>query len=658
MIGPARVFALACLLPAAFAASGCDGSGPRADITFEFACPNDGTECIRAPAAEHCLSIAAFVVGANGERTRVRVYNSVPGDDVQPDAGYAEFRVMGRMTFQFDIDRIDEETPVDLEFRLYPDVSEAPVLGATVENVTRRLLRSEPLVVRLYPIGRWSDPGLGAPVPRALHEAVSLPSGDVLILGGVAGTRLNTGQDATVRPTLVYELELYEQATHRYVPVEADSSLSFGRVLFATRYLGHEDRGHRIRVIGGVTADPGQPVIRFDSRGVFNVGGAPVQPTDGTELGATVDLIVDTDGETPRLVAIEDVGNEGEPRGALVVVSEPQPNPSENPEENDATGVVLPQMVLRGASDPVPAPTAYRLGTRGEAVVPDYELAAPRVGATATQLATGDVFVWGGAAVADTVDLTTVAGELHVAGEQSALGTAEGAPPITGFHRAARVGDDFVLLVGGFQVVPGGGSVATSFLANELPLDPIQLLRITAGPRIVPWSTIGGDPYVSTILHALTPLDESHFLVTGGCTRLATDALTRFVAQDAAGIIDLGRYTAIPSLTQARFGHTATRLPGHRVLVHGGFASNDIGAVVNPNGDETPAPELIYLVDVDPADRLVAGQCMPQANAPDAGVRPDASLPPRGDAGAPDAGVLDGGALDGGEGGVPQDAGP
>lgn len=633
----------ALLLAGGVLGTGCEDRGPLTELSFQFACPLGEVACIDSVQPTHCLAAYAFIVMPSGERRAVTLFD--PAEGYSDDAGLAEVRTMGSERFLFDLEAIPEGTRVDIEFRLYPNENEAPVLGATLENVTRDLIAGAKLIIRLYPIGQWSEPyppNEPAPAPRAFHQAVSLPNGDVLILGGVRGENVDVNPGpAETKARLVSSIELYDQSAHRYRDVVVPDGMLFNRVLFATRYIGLEGELHRVRVIGGLTGQDGEAALGFAARGVDGPGGSPLVPVEGIGIGPTVDLLFDL-GEEPQLVDIRDVPNLSEPRGSLVTATD-QPAVSADARINDASGVVFPELGA-GASGAV---EAYTLNEEG-AVDTVYPLAHPRIGATATQLPTGQVVVWGGNVAMGGEDPSVASGEVHVSASAAAVGAALGAPPPTGFHRAAPVGitegdtATTFLVVGGFRVqglpeLPAGPTATYA----EPPAAPIKLLEYGAGPSVQLRAEIPSNGYTTSIFHTLTRLEGVRWLVTGGGTR-EMNGLSRFIPSDQAGVITFDGYEAIDPLDEGRFGHTATRLPGNRILVHGGFRGNDNGSIINP-GTGGPGPELIYLVDVDRMDILRIGQCDDQIVFRDAGARMDAALPGARDAGRPDAGMADAG---------------
>ncbi len=631
----------------------CEERGPRSEANVDYVCALDEPGCEPDETPGHCLAIVATATEGGARRT-LPIFDPDIEEMDAPDGGFGEIRFLFGEVAEFDIPAVSPMAQVELEFRYYQGFNERPTYGAILGDVTARLQAGEALEVVMYPVARWARPGvtarLGAPVARAFHQAIPLPSGDVLIVGGVQGLGLTAqpGNGAAA----VGEVELYDESAHTYVRVvtEGVETEAFVRALSSYRYLGVVDGEHRIRMIGGVTTAPGDDLLDFEAEGPSTIGGAPVVPHADAVLARTFDLFLDlSDPTQPTITHAEDVTGT-EPLGVSLALSDPAPEVSPNPDVNDASGLAIPELI--GGATLSVGGRAYGLGPT--AVAGDaFDLAHARLGASLTALADGSVLVLGGNLGPGVTDVTGTAAEVVVpADATSALATFLGAPQATGFHRALRVGDDVVLVVGGFDVVVGGDGQAR--VLADVPPAPIRLLEVGPGPMVTVLADLPAGDYASSVFHTLTDLGDGRYLVIGGGTRGAGAGVpSRLVASDQVGVITGAGYEAGPApLNVGRFGHTTTRLPGQRVLVHGGFSSSEAGDVLNPS--VAPSPELLYLPDLSRAGLLEAGQCVGQAGLPDAGPRQDAGLPARPDAGVdagppiPDAGPSDAGEPDAG----------
>jgi len=143
-------------------------------------------------------------------------------------------------------------------------------------------------------------------------------------------------------------------------------------------------------------------------------------------------------------------------------------------------------------------------------------------------------------------------------------------------HRSARLSDGRLLLTGG---LPMAGSDVTALAACEL-FDPARGRFAATAAMSVPRAN-----------HTATTLADGRVLVIGGrdstCVFNCSLAVWR-----SAEIYDpaAGTFTAVGSMAQRRFNHTATLLPDGRVLVAGGTTP------------DLPATDVSSLVEVfDPA---------------------------------------------------------
>jgi hypothetical protein len=649
------------------------GGGEKRDLTFEIAAEiaPDSMACEGSLADQlaPCTSVQVFRVDEEGRRVPVQLFRLETEDGAEPVGAYKlrfESRDIG-----FDADGLSPEETVDLEIRVFGDDGR-PLYGASLEDV--RLSAAEPLRVRLYPFRRWACPGPlgggGSPEPRALHAAVPLPDGDVLIFGGVTGTDVDPAsvrERARVGALLQRSIELYDASSHRFERVSGegpDGQPGFGRVLFGHRYVGAEmgpegNLRHRIRIVGGWTLPPasaGTTALRFDNTGTLGGPfGSPVAPSDEVEVGDPVDLLFDPEALT---VTFEDATSGVVPRGAAVRMS-----PFLGPGEPDDTSLVLVGLGPSGA-DWVPSPQFY-LAERGGETRPVRDLITPRLGATVRPLpeALGGFLIWGGNAGHEAGTLAATAGEIQLEDETgggTAVAAVDGLPPATAFHTMTRLGrDDLFLVAGGYRVADDG------FIYFDPSPTPLSALQITDGPTVVA-RRIEAAGYTPTIFHTATETEDLGLVLVGGAH---VDAGNRLAPLPQAGAVDgsfawapithrsaSGEPTPSP-LGVPRWGHTTTALSGHRLLVVGGFGRDEGSDTVNALRALSRA-ELLY-TQAAPAP-LLTGQCGEDDLAPpDAGALGpmDAGLPPRLDGGAPatpDAGPPDAGPADGGAG----DAGP
>jgi hypothetical protein len=183
---------------------------------------------------------------------------------------------------------------------------------------------------------------------------------------------------------------------------------------------------------------------------------------------------------------------------------------------------------------------------------PTGSLTQPRVGHTATLLASGKVLVVGGGSF------------------NELMGTAELYDPATGRWtptgslNTPRAAFTATLLATGEVLVAGGVDESDATLLSAELYDPATET----------WS-FTGDLIAGHLLHTATPLQDGRVLVAGGW---ADDWF-----QMAASSVDLydpitGTWSSGARLNLGRAWHTATTLPGGEVLVVGGGRTNLVPA--------------------------------------------------------------------------------
>ncbi len=598
-------------------------------LTFEVAAPPGD-----------CTGMTLPSLGSDAPCTVLRVSRRLPSGDLEPvplfradadhtqdSAGSYELRFNG-LDVSFDA-RLAAGEAHDLEIAVYTGDPWTPSYGAHLENVR---LDQASVRVRLYPFRQWACPGwrvMGTLAPRALHEAVALSNGDVLLLGGVTGDAIDpasAGRDDPSHPGAILQpiVEAYDSDEHRFYPVTMQDGAVFARVLFGAIYVGEESPGqHRIRVIGGLTLPDdrlGTPVLGFDNSGVLTTLGAPYHPSAAAEPAQPVDLIYDSEQHTLRVTAPAVVPT-GTTEAAAIVVSSPR---------SDGSRAILLGLAPRG-SEWEPPTEYYPTSPTGA-----RSLAHQRLGATVDAMPILDRFlVWGG-------DLSTTPAVLENAGEllqptDPASATPISAvggllPPPAAFHSTTRIGEDVLVVAGGLTIDLGGtlGSVAPTGDDALFALQVGSAGTVTRLPVVVP----AGMSYVPTILHTATYVPGFGVVLVGGARVAAGDRLqpTATAARVMGGVGTFELDDALQDVTTARFGHAATLLPGKRLLVTGGLTREGASTALRA----IAAPELIYL-GREPYPSIRDVECVDQAALPDGGV--DAGPPPDGGP-VPDGGTV------------------
>ena len=147
-----------------------------------------------------------------------------------------------------------------------------------------------------------------------------------------------------------------------------------------------------------------------------------------------------------------------------------------------------------------------------------------------------------------------------------------GLPPPTAFHAASSIGGPGVLVAGGLKV----GAMDTSAARPiETMFSPVSLfvIRVDAPVRGIQIAS----PHRPAVFQTATAIGENTVLLTGGMVEAQTMTATAEVGTVFWRGGDDYVYQAlggrIASLIRARWGHTATPLPGDRILIAGGFES-------------------------------------------------------------------------------------
>jgi N-acetylneuraminic acid mutarotase len=178
-------------------------------------------------------------------------------------------------------------------------------------------------------------------------------------------------------------------------------------------------------------------------------------------------------------------------------------------------------------------------------------MSATRHGHSATLLPSGMVLVAGG------YDVDRLAStELYdpVTGIWTASGRLP--EPFLG-HIAVQLPNGTVLIAGG-DVPSGSGAVGSAHAAFY-------------DPATRTWTMVAS-MHTPRLAHSAVLLPDGRVLVMGG-QKIGSP----YTAFASAEVFDpaAGTWTAIPDMTQARSGHTATLLPDGRVLVASGFGDGD-----------------------------------------------------------------------------------
>jgi hypothetical protein len=183
-------------------------------------------------------------------------------------------------------------------------------------------------------------------------------------------------------------------------------------------------------------------------------------------------------------------------------------------------------------------------------------LASAREGCTATLLSTGDILVAGGW---DATGIVLASAELFDPATLTVAPAAAMTLPRVAHTATPGADSSKVVLYGGFKALNTlAGTVASDEVAEIYDADAGTFTRVT-------WPA---PPPLPRVYHAAVQLPNGDTLVVGGVTDdsgTVTDS-----AQEIDPETGTVRDTA-DNLAFSRFGHTATLLPDHTVLVAGGL---------------------------------------------------------------------------------------
>jgi hypothetical protein len=403
-----------------------------------------------------------------------------------------------------------------------------------------------------------------AETTRAFHSATLLPSGEILLIGGVrAGSADNTiDLEAGGLLYASAEAEIFDPQLSRFRAISIPGLLP--RALHRAVLLAGDANEVTIALVGGLTAagDAGvTPILNSTP------GGRTMFSASPGAVGAPVEIL--TYNSTTSSIVSHIIGDQDGPARRLFA---------------SASGSCAGHNVIAGGwSDWSEASALADFevvdGASGHAVT-SAALHANRFGATTTCLADGTALVWGGHLDNDGADLIDYAGEI-LSGLSSAtpiafsLNYSGTEPSPRAFHSAARTGND-ILVVGGYRIA---GNAAT----DPEPVYGQLLARNDANIDIINVPIVGGgSPVAASYLQAVT-LNDGDVLTSGGLP--AGDELTcpagltcslaaayRFRATSA-------EFEPTPGMIVSRYGHRTTAFAGG-VLVSGGLHGDDTLRVI------------------------------------------------------------------------------
>ena len=597
----------ACLVaPLLFSAC---GGGNNANFAVELAAFEGNPDCTVAsvsfPADASCLALRAYAL-EDGVRAE-------PVGLLRPGTSRGAPRV-AEVRFAYDardfvVDVDTEATSYELESVLYSGVTGEPFARGAMPgwDLNDRKVQNR---LRLARFEQWScaGPSTGSSpeaLPRALHAAIALPTGDVLVIGGVKADEVDPVGFAG-GASLRREVELYSVTRGRFVTLDATDlagDAGFGRVFFsAQRVSDTVSRTVRLRVYGGFEAAGDALAVRFDSQQARGFYHSPVLISSDAAAAPPVELVLDLDALTMRVNAL--AGVPSQLSGSTVSAEIPAVS---------SRWASLVEVSGLQTSAPATCPTANLAGGVGlnaGAAVDVVALSERRFGAALSRAGTSsdDVLVIGGnvqAADAAALDSTLIE-RVDVASSTSALVTPDvGAALLEplAFATATPLSDTQVVLAGGMAVAEQSAcSDLHPVVLNSVPTNALLVGSVGSAATIDFELPSNAAAFESTIFHSATPYNGGVMIVGGAQTQTmmsgmtvvvshlwATDQVGR-VADDGTGVA----YTELAPLTEARWGHAAALLPGGQLLITGGLSRDANGLSARSRAeiyDLTDVPE-------------------------------------------------------------------
>lgn len=623
------------LVGALVSVPGCGGGGAHAPLRVELAPTLDCTE--ESAAFPDDLRFFTLQICPSDHAMPCVMLTDPSGDH---GGGTTLLRVARTLDRRFTVDaRVDGGTDYDVTVTGYSGAETGTCTPYALGHARGvRFGGASPVSVRLYPLGGWScagaHEGSTASVPRALHQAVLLPDGTVLLLGGIAGSRTSPMVPAVAfggKAVAQRTVEVFDPRDARFHAVsftDEDGLDGFSRVLFQARYVStNADGMYEIHTYGGFDIDNApEGGIGFDGNANVTAISALYGPVSQMMMGAAAgfraDAVILYDPTTRTGTAAAHgtstytttAATDGAAPFAVV-------RSIDSVTVNMATG--RPSYGLSAG--------AYVDGGREAVLMND------RFGASITPISATNFLVWGGnvatamdGALADPVPTageivnSMAMGTTAVAAHDSTVSPDDNLPFATAYHTATRIagrtGSSAILFVGGAVLGAGPTPLGTTTFATP----SLTVTRFASDGTVAGGERITGR--ISTVLHTATPVDTSmtDILVVGGASQMPLGGVTTtlFGVQDT-GLVTFApststySWTALPDLVSGRWGHTTTIIPNHGVLVVGGLSRTDANVTVMDD------PELLLWEDLRNMGRPTSMDC---AMATDAGMSMDGGV--------------------------------
>ncbi len=459
------------------------------------------------------------------------------------------------------------EAPVDLHVEYFDDAGRLLARGQRADVA---LTGGGVVTIHATRTDAWTCPPGAAGSARAFHSATLLPTGEVLLLGGLVGAP--GAGDAPFDPAagahVTGTAELYDPVAGRFTPVTIAGlqPRAFHEVLM----LGTDGDRVRLLIVGGigVAGDPVAP------------GNVAVGPTGGGApwTGVAADPAAGRGGALALAAELLEYDPAARTFTRAAVGAGPIPRRFGTATGSGARvgeGLAVAGG-LDGAGTPITAAESVRAGDGASGGSVEGHA---RLGATITAVGPTEALVWGG-------DLTTPAIEVRAGDRLIALDQAPAIAPgpsateanNRSFHAAATL-DGQVAVIGGLAITEG--------VVLGAAFTPVVQL---VDPALLTATTLDAPALIGTGYPAAVGLHDGDVLFGGGvqvgacpstlaCPSMQSVRLRRGVAGEAVR----ATLTGVPGL--ARHGHRLTRLGDGTVLVTGGFGAATDPAQIRALGD-------------------------------------------------------------------------
>lgn len=603
--GPGRRSLLRCAGGLALAGGllGCSSGPTGPGLKLEVAATAGAQTCLRGTTGmpftallrEGTLRLSVLRRDPGGTKLQCDLIAAVPSQRASIDLG--------------PVDR----SRVDI-FAEFFDQSGMRVLTGAALGTSSLGTDSGPQSLPLFPVGDWSCPAGAMNVSRAFHSATILPSGDVLLLGGIEAVS-GYGPDVF---GLISSAEIYDARKGTFIALGGPAGGLTPRAFHQAAVLSATDTQVRILVYGGVTApSSGLPVLLAPN------SASPIRLSPaGTAAPAGPDLLVydiptrtlsssSVQGSPAHATAFG--GGAALPGGGLVVAGGSTFTPSGAFNRTSPTAlsklseIALAPPGAASASLVFSPPAATGPWLLGPTVIPLSAATALLLGAQVPEMVTDPVNMLA-------LPLTGLPQGLTLA---SPSGTAVMGSP-TVFHTATRLGAAIgtgtaapsaqILVTGGFVMtaqppqVPGQPPTPDSAVRLYTVSDPAGAVGPVSYQPVAGYQPTGicgtadGHYRPAGFEAATATTSGQKVLITGGTPTVryganqcvdcepsdpATSKLLCVLSQVSLYDAATGQLTAGPKLNLGRMGHQQSSLPNGTILLTGGLT--------RPGGDTTTA---------------------------------------------------------------------